>query len=282
MIRSSLLLFFNFPVIILQQLSTQWTVAFVILTGLSVFLLIYIILIKEKNKEYKSAFFKQQTSARVLEAYKKQSAILQNQLDVLQNNPGVDNSELNMLRKNIVGFEKKTSDMHLQIIRLKNEKQQLQENINQLISANQSNEISEYNNKILELREEIIIMDHHLSDCRAMLEDFVEKNKLLGEELQKTLDREKNLESENLKVIKELEEIKAQNIYLSEENENLNNRVLDSFDQHDPVREEELMKMNRQLQILQEQLDAEERARLYFERQIKQILEDYKNTIAKL
>ncbi|MFP4287776.1 MAG: hypothetical protein ACLFQS_00845 [Bacteroidales bacterium] len=208
--------------------------------------------------------------------------ILQNQLDSLQNNNGIDNTEINMLRKNIVGFEKKTSDMHLQIIRLKNEKQQLQENINQLISANQSNEISEYNNKILELREEIIIMDHHLSDCRAMLEDFVEKNKLLGDELQKTLDREKNLESENLKVIRELEEIKSHNVQLSEENDKLNTRILESFQEQDPIREEELIKMNRQLQILQEQLDAEERARLYFEKQIKQILEDYKNSIARL
>ncbi len=273
---------FNIPFIILQQLSTQWTVTFVLLAGLTFFLLIYIYLIKEKNKEYKSAFFKQQTSARVLEAYKKQSVILQNQLDSLQNNNGIDNTEINMLRKNIVGFEKKTSDMHLQIIRLKNEKQQLQENINQLISANQSNEISEYNNKILELREEIIIMDHHLSDCRAMLEDFVEKNKLLGDELQKTLDREKNLESENLKVIRELEEIKSHNVQLSEENDKLNTRILESFQEQDPIREEELIKMNRQLQILQEQLDAEERARLYFEKQIKQILEDYKNSIARL
>ncbi|MFW6248837.1 MAG: hypothetical protein ACOC4J_03605, partial [Bacteroidota bacterium] len=187
MITYSLLFFF--PIIILQQLSTQWTVTFVLLAGLTVFLFIYIYVIKEKNKEYKAAFFKQQTSARVLEAYKRQSVILQNQLDSLQKNNEVDDSEIDMLRKNIIGFEKKTSEMHLQIIRLKNEKQQLQENINQLISANQSSEISEYNNKILELREEIIIMEHHLSDCRAMLEDFVENNKLLGDELQNTLNR---------------------------------------------------------------------------------------------
>ncbi|MBW6478212.1 MAG: hypothetical protein K0B37_02220 [Bacteroidales bacterium] len=206
---------------------------------------------------------------------------LKDELEELKNNPPMtEDAEAEKLKDRIAEYEKKAGETHVQLIQLKSEKRQLEEKLNQLQTEGVS-EKPESTAAIEQNREELINLKNQLEQAQRNINDLSEQNKIMGSELQNYIQREQNYQAEIEKIGIELSQTLQHKEEIQNELESTRDQMKSAeFSVSDQT--PEIEKLNQKIEIYKERLAAEENARTDFEKQINQILDDYKKYIDKL
>jgi chromosome segregation ATPase len=206
---------------------------------------------------------------------------LKEELEELRKTTPVEGDpESEKLKEKIAEYEKKAGESHVQLIQLKSEKRQLEEKMNQLQTegVHQSPEsiaAAEQN------QEEMLHLKNQLDESQRNIEELSQQNKILGDELQNYIEKEQNYQAEIEKIGNELSQTLQQKEEIQRELEGSRDGLINTeFSDSDQTTEIE--KLNQKIEIYKERLAAEENARNDFEKQINQILDDYKKYIDKL
>lgn len=177
--------------------------------------------------------------------------------------------EAEQLRGRVAELESQARENHIRIIGLKSEKQKLEDQL-QTLEANRPSSPLQPMEKD---DPERLVLEHQLTEARAMLEDLTDKNKILSQELEKTIQAEKNLIEEISSVKQEAEEAKSHKQELMRQLKIAQGSLMQSTRaQTDDKRAE---KLEKQIEIYREQLQAEQTVREKFEKDIYAILEAY-------
>ena len=261
----------------------------IIIGGLILLMIIALIIITHlavKVKKSGSAGEKQKVAQNLLESYKAKNRELHAEIDKLKKSApapaALKNEPPGKLEEKVAEMEKRAGEMHIQIIQLKSDKQKLEEELTKQQKATPQTMAPE---KITEKpqppaggREEVLILEHQLSDARAMLEDLTEKNQLIGEELQKNIELEQRLKIDNEKLKQQLQQQES----TQKESANTSSQFISPSAEIVEQKQKEISKLQQKIEIYREQLKAEEQARETFEKQINNILAEYKAFIDRL
>ncbi len=206
---------------------------------------------------------------------------LKEELEKVKNTvPSLDNSELEKLNSKIDEHEKKAGEAHIQIIQLKNEKNQLQEKLEQLESKEFS-EKSEFEDTSEQNQQIVSELKNQLDQAKKTVDELSEQNSIMGVELQNYIQQERNYQNEIERIGTELNHALQQKEDIQRKLDDTTSKLENSqssFTDQTP----EIDKLKKKIIIYEEQLKAEEKARIDFERQINEILDDYKKYIDNL
>ncbi len=268
-----------------EELSTISTIVTISLGVLIIVLIVVIIVFVKRIKKLKKI-----TQSTILprdekQHYEKKIKELEEKLAKKPSAAANDTSEIKELRKTIEEYEKKAGENHIKIIQLKSEKQKLEEQLRnreaEQLPKNQTDKTHVTNNRT---DSELLILEHQLSEARANLEDLTEKNKMIAEELTKLIEQEKNAQNENQKLQNETEELKKQKQDLIQQLENapVSNQEKPQSIKAIQEHEMETNKLKKKIDIYEQRLRQEEKLRIRFEKEVYQIIDDFKEQIRNM
>ena len=200
--------------------------------------------------------------------------------DLKKNAPVADNSELDKLKSKIAEHDKKAGESHVQVIQLKSEKRQLQEKLEQL-QSNALPGIPESAAAAEQNQEELMQLKNQLDQAQKTINELSQQNKIMGRELQNYIQQEHNYHIEIERIGIELNNALQRKDEIRKELDETRNR-LENSESSVPDQTPEIEKLKKKIEIYEKRLAAEEKTRLDFERQINEILDDYKKYIDDL
>ena len=200
--------------------------------------------------------------------------------DLKKNAPSADHSELEKLNNKITEYEKRAGEYHVQIIQLKSEKRQLQEKLEQL-QSNIVPESPESPAATDQNQEELMHLKNQLDHAQKTINELSQQNKIMGNELQNYIQQEHNYHNEIERIGIELNNAVQRKEEIRKELDETRNR-LENSESSVMDQTPEIEKLKKKIEIYEERLAAEEKTRLDFERQINEILDDYKKHIDNL
>ena len=181
-------------------------------------------------------------------------------------------------------YEKKAGEAHVQIIQLKSEKRQLEEQAEQLSleleNARKEIPADDITEKTDEQRQ---VLEDQINEARKTIDELSEQNKLMGNDLQNYIRKEQeyqleieNISKEHNAAIESKQQLENEIKKLKEGNAGVSGSADDSEFRA------EIEKLNKKIEIYEEQLKAEEQVRIDFEKQIHEIIADYKKYVDNL
>ena len=194
--------------------------------------------------------------------------------------PVADNSELNKLKSKIAEYEKKAGESHVQLIQLKSEKRQLQEKLDQMQSEDVPRS-SELKDSPEQEQEELLQLKNQFEQDQKTINELSQQNNIMGNELQNYIKQEHNYHAEIERIGSELNNSLHQKEEIQKELE-FTKEILKKSESSFTDQAPEIEKLNKKIEIYEERLAAEEKARINFERQINEIIDDYKKYIDNL
>lgn len=269
----------------IDDLNSAWILIIIVLVVLLVLALLSITIMAVRLKKLKRKINFVNNDKALIKMQRDNIINLKNELEEYKKQPSPDSADRDKeIDEKIAEYEKKAGDAHIQIIQLKNEKKQLEEKAEQLSQQleNAQKEIITGDNaeKTDEPHTEL---ENKLNEARKTIDELSEQNKLMGNDLQNYIRKEQEYQIEMENISKELDAV----IDSKQQTENELNTLQEEYvgksnQEHDPAAQVEIEKLKKKIEIYQEQLKAEEHARIDFEKQIHEILADYKKYIDNL
>ncbi|TVQ88517.1 MAG: hypothetical protein EA393_08625 [Bacteroidetes bacterium] len=249
----------------------------VIFIALLILALIFITILSVKNKGLRKKVNLINNDKALIKMQRDNILKLQEEIEFYKNQtPDDHQNEIEKLQQKLAEQEKNAGEMHVENIRLKSEKRQLEEKIEDLTnkSADSSSDISDSAEAIEELEQ----LRNQLNETRQLADNLTEQNRIMSQELERTMENEKIKNSDNDQIRHELESLAAEKQRLTAQLEQTK-QTLEKVNEEPDI---EIIKLQKKIEIYEEQLKAEEKARQDFEKQINKILSEYKEHINSL
>lgn len=268
-----------------DDLNSAWILIIIILLVLLVLGLISITIMAVRLKKLKRKTSYIDNDKALIKVQRDNILKLKNELDEYKKQLSPDAADKDeKFNERIAEYEKKAGDAHIQIIQLKNEKKQLEEKAEQLSQQleNVQKETSSGDNT--EKTDKLITeLKDQLSEARKTIDELSEQNKLMGNDLQNYIRKEQEYQIEMENISKELNDAIDSKQKLENELKELKDEYAEKTGlPDDSEAQAEIEKLNKKIEIYEEQLKAEEQARIDFEKQTHEILADYKKYIDNL
>ena len=262
----------------LEAQTSLATIIAIILIALLILSLIFITTLSIKNKRLRKKVNLINNDKALIKMQRDNIMKLQEEVEnYKKQTPDEQQIEKGQLQQKLADQEKKAGEMHVENIRLKSEKRQLEEKIEELEKkVNEpvpidTTDPSEADDKLTQLQTK-------LNETRQLADNLTEQNRLMSQELERSMENEKIKNADNEQLRHELEALAAEKQRLSAQLEQTQ-QTLEKVNYEPDI---EIFKLQKKIEIYDEQLKAEEKARQDFEKQINKILSEYKEHINSL
>lgn len=268
-----------------NDVNSAWILIVIILVVILVLSLLGITLMAVRLKRLKRKLSFVDNDKALIKVQRDNIMKLKNELDQYKKQPPADYAETDEeFNEKIAEYEKKASEAHVQIIQLKSEKRQLEEKAEQLSEQlENARKETPTNDNVEKTADQHQVLEDQINEGRKTIDELSEQNKLMGNDLQNYIRKEQEYQMEMEIISKELYAAIDSKQQLENELKELKNEYAGKPGlPDDSEAQAEIEKLNKKIEIYEEQLKAEEQARIDFEKQIHEILADYKKYIDSL